>query len=110
MKLSKRLNAVLKIYPYIWPNDWRIRIRFLGAIFFLLTTMVLNIGVPLVLRQVINVISLQPAPLLLAEILLITYGLIWTISKISDQLRLVAMNRVVERGIRLLCLNVFDHL
>ena len=107
---TKRYRAVLKLYPYIWVKDWAIRWRFLLSIFLLLTTIVLNIGVPLILKQVINVISSPSSTILLAEMLLIAYGVIWTFSKATDQLRMVAVNRVIERGMRLLCLNIFNHL
>ena len=110
MNLPKRWRAALKIYPYIWSNYWAIRCRLLMAIFLLLTTIGLNIGVPLILRQVINVISTPSSTLFLAEILLLAYGLVWTFSKMTDQLRLIAVNRVIERGMRLLCLKVFNHL
>lgn len=107
---TKRYRAVLKLYPYIWVKDWAIRWRFLLSIFLLLTTIVLNIGVPLILKQVINVISSPSSTILLAEMLLIAYGVVWTFSKATDQLRMVAVNRVIERGMRLLCLNIFNHL
>ena len=110
MTLPKRWRAAFKIYSYIWPDDWAIRWRLLMAIFLLLTTIGLNIGVPLILRQVINVISVPSSTLFLAEMLLLAYGLVWTFSKMTDQLRLIAVNRVIERGMRLLCLKVFNHL
>ena len=110
MILPKRLHTILKLTPYLWPKDWAIRWRFLISVFLLLTTIGLNIGVPLILRQVINVISLQPSTLIMAEMLLLAYGVVWMLSKMTEQLQLVAINRVVERGMRLLCLNVFNHL
>lgn len=110
MLLSKRLNAALKLYPYIWPSDRIIRLRVLAAIFLLLTTIALNVGVPLILRRVIDLISSPFSTLFMAEILLIAYGVVWTLSKLTDKLRFVVFIRVVERGMRLLCLNVFNHL
>jgi ABC-type transport system involved in Fe-S cluster assembly fused permease/ATPase subunit len=74
----------------------------------LLTTIGLNVGVPLVLKEVITAISTPNTSLFLAEILLISYGLVWTLNKAIEQLRLLAMNRVIERGIRLLTLSIFD--
>jgi len=72
--------------------------------------MALNVGVPLILKQVINTISSHSSTLYLAEALLISYGVSWTLSKMMEQLRLIAVNRVIERGMRLLCLNIFSHL
>ena len=110
MQLSKRLNAALKLCPYIWPNDWAIRWRVLLAVFLLITTIALNVGVPLILRQAINVISFPSSTLFMGEMILIAYGVVWTLSKLTDKLRYVVFTRVVERGMRLLCLNVFNHL
>ena len=108
--MPKRFRAVLKLYPYIWPRDWAIRWRFILAVFLLLITIALNVGVPLILRQVINLISSQSSTIVMAEMVLIAYGVVWTFSKVTNQLRLIAINRVVERGMRLLCLNIFNHL
>ncbi len=110
MVFSKRLQSVIKLYPYVWPKDNAIRWRFIAAIALLLVTILLNIGVPIILKHVINVISMPVHAVIIVEGLLISYGVVWTLSKVTDQLRLVAINRVIERGMRLLCLNIFNHL
>lgn len=110
MIFLKRFRTISKLSPYVWPNDWSIRWRFLVSVSLMIITIGLNISVPLILRQVINVISSPPSGLLIAEMLLIAYGVVWTFSKVTEQLQLVAFNRVVERGMRLFCLGTFDHL
>lgn len=110
MIFSEKVYLIKKLYSYIWPKDWGIRLRLIGAIILLLMTILLNIGVPLVFRETINAISKLESPIFIAEVLLIAYGVLWTLSKALDQVRLIIFNRVVERGIRLLSLNVFDHL
>ncbi len=110
MSLSKRLHTVSKLYPYLWPNDWKIKLRLMVAIFLLFSTMSLNVGVPLILRQVIDVISSPSSVKLVAVMLLVAYGVAWTLSKSMEHLRFLAVNRVIARGMRLLCLNAFNHL
>jgi ATP-binding cassette subfamily B protein len=110
MIFSGRLGIILRLRPYLWPHDWSIRWRFLLSGFLMLVTIGLNVGVPLILKQVINFISAPVSGFLMAELLLVAYGAAWTFSKITEQLEYVAINRVVERGMRLLCLQVFDHL
>ncbi|NDH08068.1 MAG: ABC transporter ATP-binding protein/permease [Gammaproteobacteria bacterium] len=110
MKFSNRFKILLKLSPYIWPKDSGIRLRFLAAIFLLIATIALNVGVPLILKQVIDLISSPSSTLIMTEILLISYGVVWTFSKLTDKLRFVVFIRVVERGMRLLCLNIFNHL
>ena len=110
MQLGQRLNAVLKLSPYLWPKDRRIRLRLIISILLLLATIVLNIGVPLILRHVIDVISSPISIKLLAILLMLSYGFAWTLSRAMNQLCMIPINRVIERGMRLLCLSVFDHL
>jgi hypothetical protein len=84
MHFSKSFHAVFKLYPYLWPKSWSIRLRLIAAVFLLIATIGLNVGVPLVLREVINVISLQPRVLIFAEVLLFLYGFAWTLSKVTE--------------------------
>lgn len=108
--LANQLYLISRLFPFLWPTDWRIRLRFILGIVLLFVIIALNIGVPLVFRSVINVISNQSSTLLLVESVLIFYGVLWLLSKTTEQLRLILMARVIERGICKLCLNVFDHL
>ncbi len=110
MKLSSRLNAALKLAPHLWPKDRKIRLRLIVSILLLLTTIALNICVPLILRHVIDVISSPSSIKLLAVLLLLAYGFAWTLSRAMNQLCMIPLNRVIERGMRLLCLSVFDQL
>lgn len=81
MFLTKQLNAALKLSPYLWPRDRKIRLRLIGSILLLLTSIGLNICVPLILRQVIDVISTPASIKLLAAMLLLAYGFAWTLSR-----------------------------
>lgn len=42
--------------------------------------------------------------------MLIFYGFIWMLGKISDQFRIAIMYRIIEKAISTLSLNIFDHL
>jgi ABC-type transport system involved in Fe-S cluster assembly fused permease/ATPase subunit len=110
MILRKHFKTILKLSRYLWPKDRKIRLRLIVSILLLLTTIALNIGVPLILREVIDVISSPSSIKLLAVLLLLAYGFSWTLSRTMNQLCMIPMNRVIERGMRLLCLSVFDHL
>jgi ATP-binding cassette subfamily B protein len=110
MQFTQRLKAALKLSPYLWPKDRAIRLRLIASILLLLTTIVLNIGVPLILRQVIDVISSPSSIKSLGVVLMLAYGFAWTFSRAMNQLCMLPLNRVIERGMRLLCLSVFNHL
>lgn len=108
--MPNRLKVIIRLYPYLLANNWSARLRFISAISLLVATSTFNICLPLVLKQIIATIVVHPAPLLFAHVSLISYGFIWTFSKVTEQLRFIVMNRVIERGIHLLCLAIFDHL
>jgi ABC-type transport system involved in Fe-S cluster assembly fused permease/ATPase subunit len=111
MILSKRLHTISRIFPYLWPKDMVIHMRLLTAILLLLGTVLFNVGVPLILRKVIGVIS-NPTPTIqfVAIALLISYGIAWMTGIIMDKLRWISIYRVIERGRRLLCIHLLDHL
>lgn len=109
-QLKYQIYLISRLFPFMWPNDWHIRVRFLFGVLVLFIFIGLNVGVPLFFRHVIDVISNKSSTLLLVESVLIFYGVIWMLSKTSEQIRLITMVRVIERGIHLLCLKVFDHL
>ncbi|MDF1758661.1 MAG: ABC transporter ATP-binding protein/permease [Legionellaceae bacterium] len=110
MQLSMRLRTALKLYPYIWPNDKFMRRRIFLSLGLLVISIIRSVGVPLILKHVIDVISISRPISLFSIGLLISYGVAWTLNKIMDQLRQLAVNRVIEHGMSLMCLNVIDHL
>jgi ABC-type transport system involved in Fe-S cluster assembly fused permease/ATPase subunit len=94
------------LLPFLWEYRWRVG----TAIAFLVVAKLANVGVPLVLKEVVD--SLDPARAVVAVpfALLLAYGLLRLSTTLFAELRDVIFVRVVQRAIRRLGLMVFRHL
>lgn len=116
MQEAKKYNArhtyiIRKLLPYLWSGNLAIRLRFMLAIFLILLTIGLNILVPITFRKLIMYIS-DPGSILTLQLslILLSYGFIWTLSKVIAQFRQIVLYSVFERCIRLFGLKIFEHL
>lgn len=103
--------ATLKtLFPYLWVYKWRV-IAALGA---LIGAKVANVGVPLVLKQLIDQLAINPADpralLVLPLGALVAYGLLRLSTTIFTELREFLFARVTQRAVRTIALQVFRHL
>jgi ATP-binding cassette subfamily B protein len=103
--------ATLKtLFPYLWVYKWRV-IAALGA---LIGAKMANVGVPLVLKQLIDQLAIDPAhpqALLVLPIgALVAYGLLRLSTTVFTELREFLFARVTQRAVRTIALKVFRHL
>jgi len=103
--------ATLKtLFPYLWVYKWRV-IAALGA---LIGAKMANVGVPLVLKQLIDQLAIDPAhpQALLVQPLgaLVAYGLLRLSTTVFTELREFLFARVTQRAVRTIALKVFRHL
>ena len=98
------------LLPFLWIKDWKIRFSIISSLFFTLLSIALHICLPVVLKEIINGLSLSSNSSNLLWISFLFYGLLWTLNQITEQLRSITMYRALERGIRLLSIKFFDHL
>ena len=107
----KHLSLIIKLLPFLWVDEWRLRVRIFISLSILMVTIGLNVLVPLMLKKVVIVLSDVSAFAYMQGIyLLLVYGILWTLSQVTVQLREMVMCRTIERGIRLLTLALFKHL
>jgi ATP-binding cassette subfamily B protein len=99
-------RAVGMLLPYLWEYKWRV----LLALTFLASAKVANVGVPLVLKDVVDSLSPAQQTLALPLALLIAYGLLRLSTVLFAELRDVVFVRVTQRAIRRVALTVFRHL
>ena len=99
-------RAVGMLLPYLWEYKWRV----LVALAFLASAKVANVGVPLVLKSVVDALSPEQQVLALPLALLIAYGALRLSTVLFAELRDVVFVRVTQRAIRRVALNVFRHL
>ena len=98
------------LVPYLWAYKWRV----LFALICLIGAKVANVGVPLVLKQLIDGLTITPAHpatlLALPASILIAYGLLRLSTTIFTELREFFFAKVTQRAVRTIALKVFRHL
>jgi ATP-binding cassette, subfamily B, heavy metal transporter len=99
-------RVVPMLLPYLWEYRWRVLI----ALACLITAKLANVGVPLVLKEVVD--GLDPAHAVVAVpfALLLGYGALRLSTTLFAELRDAVFVRVTQRAIRRLALTVFRHL
>ena len=99
-------RVVPALLPYLWEYKWRVSF----ALTLLVAAKVATVGVPLVLKEVVD--SLEPTRAIIAVpfALLAAYGLLRMSATMFAELRDVLFVRVAQRAIRRIALRVFRHL
>jgi len=92
------------------PYLWEFRGRVVVALLFLTIAKLANVGVPLVLKEVVDSLDLSRAVLVLPLALLVAYGVLRLSTTLFAELRDVVFVRVTQRAIRRIALTVFGHL
>jgi ATP-binding cassette subfamily B protein len=103
--------ATLKsLFPYLWAYKWRV----LLALIFLVGAKVANVGVPLVLKALIDHMTISPvnpkALLVLPIGILVAYGVLRLFTTLFTELREFVFAKVTQRAVRTIALQVFRHL
>ena len=98
------------LFPYLWVYKWRV----LAALAALVGAKMANVGVPLVLKQLIDQLAIDPkdphALLVLPLGALVAYGLLRLSTTLFTELREFLFARVTQRAVRTIALKVFRHL
>ncbi|HRA23607.1 MAG TPA: ABC transporter transmembrane domain-containing protein, partial [Usitatibacteraceae bacterium] len=99
-------SVVAKLLPYLWEYRGRV----LLALAFLITAKVANLGVPLVMKSIVDGLSGPKAVLAVPVALLAAYGLLRMSSTLFNELRDVVFVKVAQRAMRRVALEVFEHM
>jgi ATP-binding cassette subfamily B protein len=94
------------LLPYLWEFKGRV----LAALAFLVTAKLANVGVPLVLKEVVDGLDRDAAIVAVPFALLAAYGVLRFSTTLFAELRDVVFVRVAQRAIRRIALTVFRHL
>ena len=99
-------RVVPALLPYLWEYKWRVSF----ALVLLVAAKLATVGVPLVLKEVVD--SLEPTRAIIAVpfALLAAYGLLRMSATMFAELRDLLFVRVAQRAIRRIALKVFRHL
>ncbi|MEO8408729.1 MAG: ABC transporter transmembrane domain-containing protein, partial [Oxalobacteraceae bacterium] len=103
--------ATLKtLFPYLWVYKWRV----IFALLFLVGAKLANVGVPLVLKALIDHMTRSPsqsqALLVLPLGILVAYGVLRMATTLFTELREFIFAKVTQRAVRTIALRVFRHL
>jgi ABC-type transport system involved in Fe-S cluster assembly fused permease/ATPase subunit len=99
-------QTIKSLIPYLWE----FRGRVLLAMGFLIAAKVANVGVPLLLKEVVDALTGPRALLVLPVLLLVGYGALRLANALFGELRDAVFAKVMQRSIRRVALQVFEHL
>jgi ABC-type transport system involved in Fe-S cluster assembly fused permease/ATPase subunit len=98
------------LFPYLFVYKWRVA----AALACLIGAKLANVGVPLVLKQLIDQLTIDPgsprALLVLPLGALVAYGALRFSTTLFTELREFLFARVTQRAVRTIALKVFRHL
>jgi ATP-binding cassette, subfamily B, heavy metal transporter len=101
------LGVIRRLLPYLWE----FRGRVLLALLFLVTAKLANIGVPILMKTIVDNLSHPAAQIAAVPVTLFAaYGLLRLSSTLFNELRDVVFVKVAQRAMRRVALEVFHHL
>jgi ABC-type transport system involved in Fe-S cluster assembly fused permease/ATPase subunit len=103
-------GTLARLLPYLWRYRWRVG----AALAFLLAAKAANVGVPLLLKHLVDALALKPgdvtAVLVVPVGLLVGYGLLRLSTSLFTELRELVFAKATEGTARSISLQVFGHL
>ena len=103
---GKDWQVVPILLPYLMEYKWRVAV----AVMFLIAAKLANVGVPLVLKSIVDGLDARTAVLVLPLALLVIYGVLRLSTVLFAELRDVVFIPVTQRATRRIALAVFRHL
>ena len=104
------LDTLKRLFPYLWDYKWRV----MAALAFMVGAKTANVGVPLLLKQLVdtmNVKATDPKALIIVPVaLLFGYGLLRLSTTLFTELRELVFAKATEGAARRISLEVFRHL
>src|SRR5687768_9259330 len=104
--MAHEWKALGTLLPYLWEYKWRVVI----ALAFLVIAKIANVGVPLVMKEVVDGLDTRLQLVAVPVALLAVYGILRFSTTLFQELRDVVFVRVAQRAMRRLALGVFRHL
>ena len=109
-KSKSGLETLATLIPYLWEYRGRV----LLALAFLLSAKLANVGVPLIMKEIVDALSINltdpRALVVLPAAMLIAYGLLRICTTLFTELREFVFAKVTQSAVRRISLQVFRHL
>ncbi|ART47177.1 ABCB family ABC transporter ATP-binding protein/permease [Acidovorax carolinensis] len=99
-----------RLLPYLWQYKWRVVL----AIVFMVGAKVANVGVPVLLKNLVDAMAFKPgdpaAVLVVPAGLLLAYGLLRLCTSLFTELRELVFAKATQGAARSIALQTFEHL
>ena len=99
-----------RLFPYLWQYKWRV----VAAIAFMLVAKLANVGVPVLLKKLVDAMDLPataPQALLVVPAgLLLAYGALRLSTSLFTELREIVFAKATQGAARSIALQTFEHL
>ncbi len=103
-------STLQRLFPYLWQYKWRV----LAALAFMVAAKVANVSVPLLLKELVDVMDIKPgdasAVLVVPLGLLVGYGLLRLSTTLFTELRELVFAKATQGAARSIALETFRHL
>src|SRR5437588_1934899 len=99
-------RAIATLIPYLWEYKGRV----LAALACLIAAKVANVGVPVLMKEIVDRLDPRTAMLSVPLLLLVAYGVLRLSTTMFTELREFLFAKVTQRAVRKIGLQVFRHL
>ncbi len=100
--------TLTRLFPYLWRYKWRVGI----ALAFMVGAKIANVGVPILLKTLVDDMTITPtrALLVVPVALLIAYGALRLCTSLFTELRELIFSKATQGATRAIALQTFEHL
>jgi ATP-binding cassette subfamily B protein len=103
-------DTIRRLFPYLWTYKWRV----IFALAFMVGAKLTNVGVPLLLKTLVDRMSYKPgdpdAVLVVPVALLLGYGALRLSTSAFTELRELVFSKATQGAARSIALQTFEHL
>ncbi len=103
-------ETLKRLFPYLWQYKWRV----FAALVFMVGAKLANVGVPLLLKELIDAMSFKPndptALIVVPVSLLLVYGVLRLSVSAFTELRELVFAKATQGAARQIALQTFEHL
>ena len=99
-------RTLATLLPYLWEYKARV----ITALVCLVAAKVANVGVPVLMKQIVDRLDARTAVLAVPLLLVVAYGLLRLSTTVFTELREFLFAKVTQRAVRKIGLSVFRHL
>ena len=103
-------GTLKRLLPYLWEYKWRV----LAALLFMVAAKVANVGVPVLLKELVDALTLKPgdaaAVLVVPAAMLLAYGALRFSTSLFTELRDLVFAKATQGAARSIALTTFEHL